>query len=122
MEKRKDPLTGEEFYPARYNQVFASRKNQVKYNNNKARKERSILIETNKRLESNRRILKQIIDGAMKRGKSCVIADGEYLLDLGFEFCYYTQSVKYEGANWQLIYEYGLKRHEDKWFKIQKLI
>ena len=37
-----DPLTKEVFYPKRSDQKFASRKNQIRFNNLKARKKRAL--------------------------------------------------------------------------------
>ena len=36
--KKKDPFTGQEFIPTRHNQKFANRKNQIAFNNAKARR------------------------------------------------------------------------------------
>ncbi|MCK5138017.1 MAG: hypothetical protein KAR19_19695 [Bacteroidales bacterium] len=42
MEKAKDLLTDEEFVKRRNNQRFASRQNQIRYNNMKAQEKRNI--------------------------------------------------------------------------------
>ena len=47
-EKAMDPLTGEEFVPKRSNQKFASRENQIRYNNLKAKEIRQAKSKTRK--------------------------------------------------------------------------
>ena len=100
---RKDPLTDEIFSPKRSNQRFATRKNQIDYNNIKARNKRQKKAPLDKVLDKNRNILANILleKNALKKSK-------EFLLGAGFNFKVFNRSIRSNGKNYQCIYEYGV--------------
>ena len=110
-----DPLTKESFYPKRSNQKFASRKNQVKYNNLKARKKRVAKKKFDQPLDRNRNILIGILGTNMS-----MIKHKEWLLALGYDFNIYTHSSRYEGKNIPCIYEFGIAQLDGEKFKIMR--
>ncbi|AUP81223.1 hypothetical protein [Flavivirga eckloniae] len=116
METAKDPLTGETFYKQRNNQVFANRKNQIKYNNLKALEKRKSIAIINRILDKNRSILISILEGKPEAIKSY-----DYLLGTGFHFGCSTHTIKRENDNWICIYDYGYMLEGDKTFRIIKL-
>ena len=108
-----DPLTKESFYPKRSNQKFASRKNQVKYNNLKARKKRQAKKKFDQPLDRNRNILIGILGTNMS-----MIKHKEWLLALGYDFNIYTHSARHEGKIIPCIYEFALIKLENQQYKI----
>ena len=110
-----DPLTKESFYPKRSNQKFASRKNQVKYNNLKARKKRVAKKKFDQPLDRNRNILIGILGT-----NTSVIKHKEWLLALGYDFNIYTHSSRYEGKIIPCIYEFGIAQLDGEKFKIMR--
>ena len=61
MKKRIDPYSGETFYPKRTNQRFATRDNQIAFNNAKAKKERDLHTKYDNQIKRNWNILKTIL-------------------------------------------------------------
>ena len=61
MKKRIDPHSGESFYPKRNNQRFATRANQIAFNNAKAQKEREIHLNIDNQIKKNWNILKSVL-------------------------------------------------------------
>jgi hypothetical protein len=61
MKNRIDPYSGEKFYPKKSNQRFASRENQIAYNNSKAKKERDLHTNFHNQIKKNWNILKTIL-------------------------------------------------------------
>jgi hypothetical protein len=116
METATDPLTGETFYKKRNNQVFANRKNQIKYNNMKALKKRKSTANINRVLDKNRTILISILEGKTEVSKSY-----DFLLGTGFHFGCSTHTIKRENNKWICIYDYGYMLTADKTFRIIKL-
>ncbi|MFT7611098.1 MAG: hypothetical protein ACI9J3_000036 [Parvicellaceae bacterium] len=114
--KRKDPYSGEEFYPHRNNQKFASKENQIKFNNAKAQQKRDATATVNKWLNSNRNILKKLLGK-----KNSVSKSQDYLLGAGFHFHYFSNSAVIDGTPCQIIYEYYIVNNGDKTFTIKKL-
>ena len=110
-----DPLTKESFYPKRSNQKFALRKNQVKYNNLKARKKRVAKKKFDQPLDRNRNILIGILGT-----NTSVIKHKEWLLALGYDFNIYTHSSRYEGKIIPCIYEFGIAQLDGEKFKIMR--
>ena len=108
-----DPLTKEAFAPKRYNQKFASRKNQIKYNNILARRKRLAKIKIDQPLDRNRTILKGILNGKAEQTKS-----KDWLLALGYRFGYYTHNVKYNDKSIPCVYEFALEYLGNDKFKI----
>ena len=111
--KVKDPLTGEEFFKQRDNQKFATRKNQIRYNNLKARKKRSAKSPYDRVLDQNRTILERILNG-----KDEIIVSKDYLLGSGFHFRYFQYHWSIENVDFSGIYEYGIAKTTDGSYKI----
>jgi len=116
MEKGIDPLTGEEFYKKRSNQRFASRSNQIKFNNMKAHRKRKAKGKEDRILDNNRQVLKIILGSDQE-----VIKSLDYLQGAGLDFGYNTHSVKREDQIWICIYDYAYTRISPNTFKIIKL-
>jgi hypothetical protein len=108
-----DPLTQETFYPQRTNQKFASRRNQIKYNNLKARKKRAAKKKFDQPLDKNRTILSGILGSNKEAVKS-----KDWLLALGYHFNIYTHSMLYEGKSIPCIYEFAIAQIERDKYKI----
>jgi len=103
METRNDLLTGEEFIPSRRNQRFASRQNQVRYNNQLAQQKRDAKRPLDRALDVNRTILIRLLGGAESVTKS-----REFLLGAGYDFKAFTQTGKDEMFNYYCVYEMAL--------------
>jgi len=110
-----DPFTSEEFTPKRHNQRFACRANQIAYNNMLARKKRELLRVPNTKLNTNRSVLKKLLE----RGNKTV--SKEFLLGAGFNFSYYTQNYNHEGKQFHAAYEYLIEVLDNQKFIISKL-
>ena len=83
MVHAKDPFTAELFIKQRNNQKFATRRNQVRYNNIKAQKKRDAKLPIERILDKNRTILQTILSGRLEITKS-----KDFLLGSGFNFIY----------------------------------
>jgi len=116
MEKSIDPLTGETFMRTRSNQVFASRLNQIKFNNFKAQKKRKSKEKINKILDKNYNVLASIVNG-----KKSTVKSYDFLLGAGFNFSCVTHHVKHEQKKWNCVYDYAYLVIGDKQFKIIQL-
>lgn len=116
MEEAIDPLTGEVFTKQRNNQVFANRKNQIKFNNLKAQEKRKSMSEINRLLDQNRNILIRVLNGLDEVTKSY-----DYLLGAGFHFGINTHSVKIEDHKWNCVFNYAYRLIAEKQFKVIKL-
>lgn len=116
METINDLLTGEPFTPKRSDQRFATRENQIRYNNIKARQKRKEKADIDRALDMNRSILKNIL-----RDQKEVVKSHDYLLGAGFNFGITTHKSKKEGELWSCVYEYGLSSIGDNKLKIIKL-
>ena len=97
-----DPLTQESFIPERTNQRFASRKNQIKYNNLKAKGKRLAKAEVDIILDKNRTILRAILNGNKE-----IIKSRDFLLGAGFHFGCNTHSKIIKNKEYRCIYEYA---------------
>lgn len=116
MQKAKDPLTGEVFEKQRNNQVFANRKNQIRYNNMKAQEKRKATASINRILNENRKILKRILENNAEAIKSY-----DYLSGAGFHFGCNTHTIKKGDQKWSCVYDYAYLLIGDKQFKIIQL-
>jgi hypothetical protein len=114
--KRIDPYTGKEFHPQRNNQKFATRENQIKYNNRKAQKKRDAMATVNRWLNSNRSILKKTL-GSQKS----VTKSQDFMLGAGFHFQYFSNSAMVDEKSCQIIYEYYIINNGDETYTIKKL-
>lgn len=115
-EKAIDPLTGEEFVLKRSNQKFASRENQIKYNNLKAGEERQAKAKTRKILNSNRKVLQKVLGSNDE-----VVRSLDYLKGAGLDFQYCTHIIKGHNFNWTCIDDYAYSLISTNTFKIIKL-
>lgn len=113
MQEAKDPLTGEVFIKQCNNQVFANRKNQIRFNNLKAQEKRKATSQINRMLDNNRAILKRILNGEKETVKSL-----DYLLGAGFHFGVNTHTIKKGEKKWSCIYDYAYLLQAEKQFKI----
>ena len=98
LEKKRCPLTKEEFIPKRYNQLYINRNAQVFVNNEKARQKRLVTNPTNKILGMNRSILLKILGKENQITKS-----RDFLLGSGFNFKFFSQSLLYDKKPCQVI-------------------
>lgn len=111
-----DPLTGETFIKKRNNQVFANRKNQIKYNNLKAREKRNAKAEADRILDKSRQVLKQTLGSNQE-----IIKSKDYLDGAGLNFGFNTHSIKKDGKIWICIYDYAYAMIDIHLFKIIKI-
>jgi hypothetical protein len=112
-EKRKDPQTGEIFVPKRSNQLYARRANQIKFNNEKQKRERKENLVVNRYLLRNKKILRYCL-GTNKE----VIRSHEFLLGAGFKFEHYTHYFR-DGSKWAYcVYKYCYVATENNNYKI----
>ncbi|MCA0131759.1 hypothetical protein [Winogradskyella alexanderae] len=116
MKTAIDPLTGEEFVPKRSNQKFASRKNQIRYNNLKAAEERQAKAKTRKILDSNRKVLQWVTGPNDEVERSM-----DFLKGAGLNFQYFTHKIKIQGVTWTCIDDYAFALINKNTFKIIKL-
>ena len=113
MEKARDLLTDEEFIKRRNNQRFASRQNQIRYNNIKAQEKRNIKSGVDRALDKNRTIIKKLLDG-----KTETTISKDFLLGAGFSFGYFSFYKDVEGTAYFGIYEFGIARRENDQYHI----
>ena len=100
-EKRKDPLTGEEFVPKKISQRFATSENRIKFNNHKAntvRKKRSY-IDTP--LHLNHRILEQLMCNEKQK-----TFHKEFLLGKGIDFRVATHVITIDNISRYCLYQF----------------
>ncbi len=115
METAKDPFTGETFYKRRSNQKFASRENQIRYNNHLAGEKRKSKASIDGYLDKNRTILKSILGNEKIATKS-----KDFLLGAGFHFGCHTHSVQRGKDIWMCVYDYAFFKVGDDQYKIIK--
>jgi hypothetical protein len=118
IETLKDLLTGEMFVPKRITQRFANSKNQVAFNNLKAKKKRLEKAAYDKPLDKNRTILKTLLTG-----KSEVTKSKEFLLGMGYDFTIYHNWFQFnkEKNIWAKgIYEYLIIASDNDNYIIKK--
>jgi len=111
-----DPLTKEKFIPKRRNQKFSKRENQIVFNNNKAYKKRQEKAPFDNILESNRKILNQILGDEHK--KECTL---DYLLGAGFNFQFFNRSFERNGKTYQCVYYVAITPIENKKYQLIRL-
>lgn len=113
--ERRDPLTGEYFFPKRRNQRFANEKNRIAYHNRNQTALRDIKSETDRILEKNRQILQACLNGTKQ-----TVAK---VLDLqlrGFEFNYLTQVRIQDKQELRLVYNIAYYKIKSDTIKIIK--
>ena len=109
METSIDPLTGEEFVPKRSNQKFASRQNQINYNNQRASKERRSVQFIQDKLKRNRDVILKLLGG-----QSEVVVNVETMQSLGFSFYVLTHLLNEEDRLMVCIYDVGYQKINEK--------
>jgi len=114
-DKRKDPLTGEEFMPKKSSQRFATPANRIKYNNEKASKLNSERAFIDKPLHGNRNTLKELLGN-----KTEIIVHAEFLRGRGYNFTLTTHYDRWEGTNVPCIYEFMIIAMPNEQIKIVK--
>ena len=114
--KKKDPFTGQEFIPTRHNQKFANRKNQIAFNNAKARRIRIEKAPHDKKFEKNRRILKNILGI-----KEEITISSDYLIGAGFDFNYFNGVVRKDGNTYYKVYNYAIRLLSKKMCELKKI-
>ena len=118
MEMLKDILTNENFIPKRHNQKFASRANQIRFNNIKSREKRMAKAFIDKPMDRNRTILKNILANNKE-----VVVTKEYMLGAGFDFSLYTHFKvidKIKNITEVYLYELGFTKNGNDKIKIFK--
>lgn len=103
MNKAVDPLTGREFIKTRINQRFSSPENRIKYYNQKANEVRHALFYINKPLNTNYRILNQVMGNNEE-----AVFHKEYLKGKGINFAIHTHYENYEDKARTAIYNFIL--------------
>ncbi|WP_299095348.1 hypothetical protein [uncultured Winogradskyella sp.] len=116
IETAIDPLTGEEFVPKRSNQKFASRENQIRYNNLQAAKERQAKAKTRKILNSNRKALQKVLGPNDE-----IVRSLDFLKGAGLDLQYCTHTIRINNLNWTCIDDYAYALIDTNIFKIVKL-
>ena len=109
MEKRVDPLTGEEFVPRRSNQKFATAKNKSVYNNRIATRERWENAKLDKLLLTNKRILDKMIGD-----KKELTVSMDYLSGKGYSFKVINHIEVIDTQSLWCVYKYILRFDNQK--------
>lgn len=115
----KDLLTQEVFIKRRNNQLFATRKNQVLYNNLKARKKKIATGAISRILDKNRSVLLRILCDKNEIQK----ISKDWLLGAGYNFSYVTHSKRISSESNQIanyVFEIGLLKLDETHYKIFK--
>lgn len=99
--KKIDPYTKEEFIPKRRNQIFATEKNKSDYHNEQAAFLREKRAKIDKKINSNHRILLQLLEKV-----NSIEIDEKILEGKGFFFNVYNHLVKHENRYVNAIYEF----------------
>lgn len=118
MKKRIDPFTKEEFIPIRNNQIYANRKNQITHNNFSQREKHALTKKINDILYRNREICLNIIANDDSKSHKVSV---QYLKAKGFDFRYFTSSLKKDNKIFQCIYDIKILIAEENNFLISKL-
>ena len=113
--KRRDLLTKEEFVPSRITQKFAKPENRIKYYNNKANEYRHSVAYINKPLQSNIRLLIELMND-----KTEAVFHKEFMLGKGYDFNFHTHVEKYDNKKQFAVHNYLIWNIEDNQVKIVK--
>ena len=117
MEKKNKicPYNDEEFIAKRSNQKFASRYNQITYNNDKNRELQKHVKEMNKKLLKNYKIIIELLKNTQE-----MVLNTEYLKGKGFDFNLLTHIMKDGNTTIYGIYNYAFHKLNDGQIKIIK--
>ena len=99
--KKIDPYTKEEFIPKRRNQIFATEKNKSDYHNEQADILREKRAKIDKKINSNHRILLQLLEKV-----NIIEIDEKILEGKGFFFNVFNHTEKYHDRHVYAIYEF----------------
>ena len=102
--KHTDPFTGKSFIPKRSNQKFATRKNQIAFNNNKAKLLRFNMAEIDNQIKANWHILNEIMGSNFK-----LVECNDYLEEHGFDFNYFNSTFNFNSKTYNGIYNFGIR-------------
>lgn len=116
MKVLQDPLTGEDFIPKRNNQRFASRKNQVRFNNDLALKRKEYKCEILRQLENNWKALRNTLGNY-----SIIECSEEFLRGAGIHFGYITHSIMRNGNRWNCVFNYAYLKKDKECIKVIRL-
>lgn len=118
IEIRKCLHSGEEFYPKRNNQVFASKKNRINYHNSINNKLRNELKSTNNQLIVNYKICIELLD----KNKSTTV-HREFLKGKGFDFKFFTNLTenKAKTGYTYAVYDTSFEKIDENNYLISKL-
>lgn len=114
-DKAYDPFTNQEFIKSRSNQKYESRENQIKFNNEKARKKRMAMAAVNRTLENNRKILQRLLDE-----NEYVKHSKEFMLGAGYNFQIFTHHAELDDVLWHCVYDYGITQIDEDFVIIRK--
>lgn len=116
MIRRIDPYTGEVFYAKRNNQYFATRKNQIAYNNQKAKEIRDLMSRIDNYTKRNWSIIHDIL-----KDRDSALKSKDYLLGCGYNFKFFNSQIFIDGECFFGIYNYGITMTDSGLYKIIKL-
>jgi hypothetical protein len=111
--RRTDPLTNENFIAKRINQRFAKAANRIKFYNIKAKEFRHSTSYINKPLNSNIKILQELMVN-----KDEAIYHKQYLLGRGYSIGIHSHVENYQGKNQFAIHNFILMPLENEQIKI----
>ena len=111
-----DPLTGKPFNQTKQTQRFATRDNQVRFNNRLATEQRRTLSPYLKILYRNRKILRGILGDEPQR-----VVTKDFLEGAGYAFRYQTHTLNQDNQQVFGIFEYVLIRLPSGQIQVSKL-
>ena len=115
---RIDPFTGEEFQPKRENQLFANRKNQISFNNRKAKANREHKAAVNTPLDTNHKVMQKVLQNQIRVQRS-----KEFLLGAGLDFNFITHRRTDENSiQWNCLYEFQFRQLDYDQYLIERTV
>lgn len=115
MKKKIDPFTGETFIAKRTNQRFATRENQIAFNNAKAKKERDWQGKIDNQIRKNYQILNELL-----KTQDSIQRTREYLLGKGYSFSFMNNHRAFKGQSYFGVYDCGIRPLGNNNFEIVK--
>jgi hypothetical protein len=113
MIEKIDPYTGEYFYPFRSNQKFASRENQIAYNNYIAKVKRENMNEIDFYVKRNWEILLELLGD-----EKTIIKSEEFLTELGYDFRFLNNIRKEGDKGYFAIYNTGIRQIDNNNYEL----
>jgi hypothetical protein len=98
-----DPLTGQPFVKNRLTQRFASRSNQIRYNNQRVTERKRELAPYLKALYRNRQVLDRVMQGKVE-----ITVTKDFLAGAGYDFVYQTHTGQRNSESVIGLFEFGL--------------